>query len=267
MGEVLFYRYLLISWTCLALIVFTVLFFFDAPYGRLSRGSFGPALPTSLGWLVMESPAALGFFILFILGTAPKNITAWSFLILWELHYLYRAFAYPFLLRGNGKRMPLLVVAFGFFFNIINIYLNGRYLFSFSGGYPAAWLIDPRFAGGAIIYLAGLLLNRQSDHILRSLRLPGETGYKIPQGGFFRWVSCPNYLGEIVQWFGWALATWSLAGFSFAIWTCANLVPRAYSYHRWYQEHFPEYPPDRAALIPHWGVKSAISWLRGVRSD
>jgi len=79
---------------------------------------------------------------------------------------------------------------------------------------------------------------------LHNLRAPGETAYKIPQTGFYRWISCPNYLGEIVVWSGWALATWSLPGLAFAVWTVANLAPRARSNHRWYQDNFSDYPPN-----------------------
>jgi len=78
----------------------------------------------------------------------------------------------------------------------------------------------------------------------------GETGYKIPHGGLFERVSCPNYLGEIIEWSGWALATWCLPGLSFAVWTFANLAPRARAHHRWYRAKFPEYPEERKALIP-----------------
>jgi protein-S-isoprenylcysteine O-methyltransferase Ste14 len=64
-------------------------------------------------------------------------------------------------------------------------------------------------------------------------------------------VSSPNYLGEIVQWTGWAIATWSLGGLAFALYTAANLAPRALDNHRWYQDHFDDYPPRRRALIPY----------------
>ena len=103
---------------------------------------------------------------------------------------------------------------------------------------------------GLILFLAGYGVNRWADLTLRGLRRPGETGYKIPYGGLFRWVSCPNYLGEIVEWFGWALTTWSLPGLAFALWTVANLAPRARAHHAWYHDHFPDYPPERKALIP-----------------
>jgi len=59
-----------------------------------------------------------------------------------------------------------------------------------------------------------------------------------------------DYLGEIVEWTGWAVATWSLAGLAFALYTAANLAPRALSHHAWYRARFPEYPPSRRALVP-----------------
>ena len=35
---------------------------------------------------------------------------------------------------------------------------------------------------GVTMFFVGMLVNIHSDHILRNLRKPGETGYKIPQG-------------------------------------------------------------------------------------
>ena len=64
-------------------------------------------------------------------------------------------------------------------------------------------------------------------------------------------MSCPNYLGEIVEWCGWALATWSLAGLAFALYTAATLRPRALNHHSWYRQRFPDYPPERRALVPY----------------
>ena len=119
------------------------------------------------------------------------------------------------------------------------------------GSYPVSWLGDPRFLAGAVLFAAGLALNISSDHTLRGLRRPGETGYRIPHGGAYRWVSSPNYLGEMVEWSGWALATWSLPGLAFALYTIANLAPRAMANHSWYQERFPEYPAERRALLPY----------------
>lgn len=100
------------------------------------------------------------------------------------------------------------------------------------------------------MFVTGWLINLRADARLRNLRRPGETGYRIPRGGMHEHVSSPNYLGEILEWRGWAVATWSLAGLAFACFTIANLAPCAVTNHRWYQERFPDYPKSRRALIP-----------------
>ena len=84
----------------------------------------------------------------------------------------------------------------------------------------------------------------------RAPSLATETGYKIPRGGAFELVSGANFFGEIVEWSGFALAAWSLPGLAFAIFTFANIGPRAASHHRWYLTKFPEYPRSRRAVIP-----------------
>ena len=78
----------------------------------------------------------------------------------------------------------------------------------------------------------------------------GEYDYRIPRGGMYRWVSCPNHLGEMLVWTGWAIATWSLAGVAFAVFTMANLLPRAFAIHRWYQVEFADYPESRRVVLP-----------------
>jgi 3-oxo-5-alpha-steroid 4-dehydrogenase 1 len=250
MLELLILRLIIIAWFALAVVIFISLFFFVAPYGRHIRKGWGPTTESWLGWVLMETPAALVFAICYIYGIHKSTIPILVFLILWEAHYVHRAFIYPFTIRGEAKRMTIAVVVMGLFFNAVNAYLNGRYIFTFSRGYSNEWLLDARFITGIILFVIGFITNRHSDNILRQLRKPGETGYKIPQGELYRWISCPNYFGEILIWVGWAIATWSLAGLSFAVWTAANLAPRARSNHAWYKKHFPEYPPERKALLP-----------------
>jgi protein-S-isoprenylcysteine O-methyltransferase Ste14 len=198
----------------------------------------------------MESPSLLLFSFLFIFGRNPKNLVLLVFFFLWEFHYAYRAFVYPLTLRDKNKKIPIVIVLMGLVFNLGNAFINGYYLFALPISYPNTWLLSSRFIFGLILILSGLIINRRSDQVLRKLRKPGETGYGIPNDGLFNWISCPNYLGEIMEWVGWAIATWSLPGFVFAFWTFANLVPRALSHHRWYQKTFPDYPQDRKALIP-----------------
>jgi len=250
MSEQAFFNILLVAWFALAVIIFIALFFIVAPYGRHTRRSWGPQMGDKLGWIIMEAPSPLLFSAFFVLGIQQISLTAIAFLILWEWHYVHRAFIYPFTRRAGASGMAVVVVSLGFLFNIGNAYLNGRYIFTLSGGYENAWLLTPQFIIGAALFVAGFIINRWADTSLRNLRQPGESGYKIPVGGLYRWISCPNYFGEMLTWAGWAVATWSLPGLAFAVFTIANLAPRARAHHLWYRQHFVDYPEKRKALVP-----------------
>lgn len=251
MSEELLYLILLVSLFGISAVVFVLLSFVSAPYGRHGRKGWGAGISARWGWVIMETPAAGVIAVCFFVGDSLSNAAALVFILLWELHYLQRTYVFPFLMRGGaGKRVPLLVIFMAIVFNSINGYLNGRWLFHFAPDYTAAWLLDPRFVIGTAMFLSGYAVNLHSDRVLRSLRRPGETGYSIPRGGLFEYVSGANYFGEIVEWTGWAVATWSLPGLAFAVFTAANLIPRARTHHRWYREHFPDYPSRRKAVIP-----------------
>lgn len=233
----------------LAVVTFVTLGFLPAPYGRYARAGWGPTLSARAGWLLMESPAVLFFSAVYAFGRHRAEAVPLVLLLLWQLHYLHRAFVFPFRLFGHSKRMPLLVAVLGMCFNLLNGWINARWI-SDLGHYPLGWLLDPRFLLGASAFGVGLLVNVSADSTLLRLRKPGDTEYHIPQGRLFEWVSCPNYLGEMVEWLGWALATWSWAGLAFAVYTVANLAPRAFSHHAWYRRQFPNYPKRRKALLP-----------------
>jgi protein-S-isoprenylcysteine O-methyltransferase Ste14 len=247
------YRNLVLLELALAAPTFLALLFVPAPYGRHARRGLGPTVPARLGWILMESPAALFFAAVYLAGSRRAEPVPLALLALWQLHYLHRAFVYPFQAREEGRHLPLLVVLLAVAFNLLNGWINARWI-SEVGAYPAGWFLDPRFLAGGALFLGGLALNVTSDRALRRLRAPGETGYRIPAGGAFEWVSCPNYLGEILEWAGWAIAAWSPAGAAFAVYTAANLVPRAWAHHAWYRRQFPDYPPRRRALFPLLGA-------------
>jgi 3-oxo-5-alpha-steroid 4-dehydrogenase 1 len=244
------FNILVIIWLIVAVCIFITLFFVAAPYGRHIRQGWGMTIENRLGWIIMEAVSPLVFALCFILGTNENTIPILILFGLWELHYIHRAFIYPFSIRSPEKRMPMVIMFSAVFFNVVNAYINGRYVFTFSTSYGSDWLTDPRFVIGIAMFGIGYYINRRADLILRNLRQPHETTYMIPYGGMFRWISCPNYLGEILIWLGWAVSTWSLAGLAFAAWTMANLIPRARSNHIWYQKYFPTYPHERKALIP-----------------
>jgi 3-oxo-5-alpha-steroid 4-dehydrogenase 1 len=240
---------LMVAMLVIAALTFVLLLFISAPYGRHTRQGWGPGIRRSVGWLIMETPPVLVVAACFALGDRHTDAVALVFLALWMSHYLHRDLVYPWRMRATDRRMPLLVVGMGVVFNLANGYLQGRWLFSFAPQYDVSWLWDPRFVFGTAIFVTGFAINQHADSVLRALGRSG--GYGIPQGGAYRWVSCPNYLGELIEWIGWAILTWSLPGLVFVVWTAANLVPRARSNHRWYQDRFADYPADRKALIPY----------------
>jgi protein-S-isoprenylcysteine O-methyltransferase Ste14 len=233
----------------LAAITVIVLVFVAAPYGRYERRGWGPTLPARLGWILMELPAVALFAAFFFTGDHRFDVVPLVLLGMWQLHYLNRTFVFPLRMRAQGRKLPVLIVLLAIAFNTLNAYVNGRWI-GHIGSYGIGWLTDPRFLLGAALFLAGWLGNLHSDAILRNLRKPGEIGYEIPHGGLYRWVSSPNYLCEIFEWTGWAIATWSTAGLAFAVYTAANLGPRAFRHHAWYRERFTDYPSERKALIP-----------------
>jgi 3-oxo-5-alpha-steroid 4-dehydrogenase 1 len=242
--------YISLPWILLAAGVFIALFFFTVPYGRHANRHFGPSINNSLAWLLMEAPAPLLFAMCFLVGDLHLVMVQLIFLTMWESHYLDRTFIYPFSMRISRKPFPIIVLLAGFSFNLFNAYLNGSYIATHYQLYPIAWLKDGRFILGIAVFIAGFVINRHSDYVLRSIRRSSDVDYAIPQRGLYRWISCPNYLGEILLWLGWALATWSPPAAAFALWTIANLAPRAYSHHIWYREHFINYPQSRHALLP-----------------
>lgn len=225
-----------------------VLVFISAPYGRHGRGGWGPELPGRVGWFAMEWPTVLLFGGVFASGANVADPLSWLFLAMWMFHYVHRTFIFPFRLHST-KPIPLLVALIAMVFQSLNSYANAAWV-SELGDY-SGWLSDPRLWIGVAVFAVGQAVNLHADTVLIGLRKPGETGYKIPTGGMYRYVTNANYLGELLIWTGWAIATWSLAGVAFAVYTAANLVPRAATHHTWYQEKFgDEYPPERRRLIP-----------------
>lgn len=225
-----------------------LLFFVTAPYGRHLRKGWGPTMPAKLGWIVMEAPSPIGFAIVFFMYR-PEGIVPWVLFGLWELHYVYRTFIFPLRMRGSGKRKPMLTAVFAFLFNCANGPMNAYGVTVLGAHLTTDWLSNPLFVAGLVVFFCGWSINHHADAVLRNLRKPGESGYKIPYGGFYRFISCPNYFGEIVEWIGFAMAASTSAAWAFAFFTAANLVPRAVAHHRWYREKFEDYP-RRKAVIP-----------------
>lgn len=203
------------------------------------------------GWVIQEAPSMIFLSLFFFIGTLSKTPVSYFLWGLWMIHYINRTFIFPFRIKTKGKQIPVVIVGSAVLFNFVNGFVNGYWLGNLGGNMePAAYFTSPSFMAGAVIFLAGFIINNHSDNILIHLRKPGETGYKIPTGGLFRFVSCPNHFGEIIEWLGFAVLAGGLPAWSFALWAFCNLIPRSLDHHRWYLKNFPDYPKDRKAVIP-----------------
>jgi 3-oxo-5-alpha-steroid 4-dehydrogenase 1 len=248
--------YPMYTWTVLGVVVlgmvsFVLLSFVSAPYGRHLRPGWGPTLNATTSWVLMEAPSPIAFAIVYFRSDNAFKPVPLILCGMYLFHYVYRSFIYPFRMRGGHKRKPIVTGLVAFAFNTANGWTNAFAITVLAPHLLSTdWLTDPRFIIGVIVFAAGWIINQQSDAILLKLRKPGEGGYKIPEGGFYRWLSSPNYFGEIIEWVGFALAAWTVPAWVFAWFTGTNLIPRAFSNHRWYREHFSEYPKKRRAILP-----------------
>ena len=98
-----------------------------------------------------------------------------------------------------------------------------------------------------------------------------DRGYKLPTSPLFALVACPNYAAECAEWLSFAAASLfasraaagegsgrksavvlgeALPSLAFALFTAANLVPRALAHRRWYLEKFEDFPRGKKAIVP-----------------
>ncbi|GJM61360.1 3-oxo-5-alpha-steroid 4-dehydrogenase [Persicobacter diffluens] len=245
----LHFHQITLIWSLMALITFVFLWKSNirAPYGRHSQAGWGFMIDNKFAWFLMELPALLLIPLIPFYGPSlhPFQI---GLIALWTLHYGYRTLIFPLRIKTKGKKMPISIVISALFFNLINGLLNGLWItFLAPEKMPFQWQWI-----GLLIFIAGWAINQYHDHLLIQIR-KHQKGYKIPYGGLFQYISCPNLLGEIIEWGGFAILAWNGAAFSFFFWTCANLIPRAKNHHQWYLEQFPNYPKNRNPLWPPLG--------------
>ena len=241
------YYMIMAGMAVMAVIVFIALFFFKAGYGYLSTSKWGPKISNKVAWVLMEAPAFL--FLLYYtlrfafsgIDTGNNKIVLYVMAGLFLLHYFQRSFIFPLLMRGKST-MPIAVMLMGLAFNTLNAYMIGGWLYGEApaGMYELSWFWSPQFIIGLIVFFTGMGINLHSDHVIRNLRKPGDTKHYIPRKGFYKYVTSANYFGEFTEWIGYAILTWSPAGVLFAVWTFANLGPRAKSLTEKYEQEFGE---------------------------
>lgn len=256
-----------IFWTCGALLGqfglagLVLMSGINAPYGRYNQASekSQQSLPIrllskcdinpTLAWILQECPTLIAAAVCWSTGknelkTNPGNIAS---LFCFVAHYVNRTIIYPLRIKGS-KPIPLPVMMMAMSFCGVNGYIQCRSLTRYVEVPTYSWTLPV----GIAMWGTGVYINTEADEILRNLRKPGETGYKIPYGGMFKYVSGANFFGEILEWMGYAVSTGlSLPGVTFALCTALNIGPRAVAHHKWYLEKFKDsYPKERTAVIP-----------------
>lgn len=246
-----YFTIFLISMAAIAAIVFIALYFVEAGYGMLFDKKWGYPIPNRIAWVCMEAPVFIVMLLLWSTSDRQFDTAPLLFFLLFELHYLQRAFIFPLLIKGNSK-MPAGIMLMGITFNLLNGYMQGEWLFHLApaGMYTYEWLSTPQFIIGTLLFFTGMGINIQSDYIVRHLRKPGDTNHYLPKGGMFNYVTSANYFGEIIEWCGFAILTWSASGAVFAWWTIANLVPRANTIYHKYKTMFGDELGKRKRIIP-----------------
>ena len=240
------FYYVCYGMIALGAIVFISLYFIDAGYGKMYTDKWGLAINNKWGWMLMECPVFFVLLYFWAKSDVKFDVPYLLFFLFFEFHYFHRSFVAPMLMRGNSK-MPMAIIFSSVLFNLINGWMQGKWLFELAPQdptyqmlYTTSWLTDWRFIVGTIIFFVGMIINRRSDYIIRHLRQPGDSKHYLPKGGLYDYVTSANYLGEIIEWMGWAILTWSLAGFVFFWFTMSNLVPRSNSIYHKYEKEFSD---------------------------
>lgn len=207
--------------------------------------------------------------------TISTNVMLMS---LFTLHYINRDIIYPLRMNPNSQKVPLVVTIAAGIITTWNGYLQCFYLAQIRQDSPLS--LSPSLENiqtwvGIGFFFLGMGINLHSDAVLRNLRRNNSStakpisqqqnqqngtrlqqhdqhAYYIPHSPWFTYISCPNFFGELVEWFGFAMAShFSLPSVAFLIYTASNLIPRGIAHHYWYQQKFEDYPRERKwAVIP-----------------
>ena len=168
------------------------------------------------------------------------------------LHFVKRELETVFVHRFSAATMPLR-----------NIFKNSFHYWILAGVNMAAWLYAPSsptakpandilLYSGLALYTLGELWNGYVHLVLRGLRSSGGSDRGIPHGLGFQLVTCPNYLAEIISWFG----VYLVSGFSwsvllFLVVSVGQMMPWAKKKENRYRKEFGDkYKKKRYAMIP-----------------
>jgi protein-S-isoprenylcysteine O-methyltransferase Ste14 len=226
-------------------------------YGRLKGSLFPFEFPPRIAWCLMELPNLIAVFYF----TAVEGDGLGLGLALFLLHYLNRTIIYPLTLRTTTK-IPVEIVASALCFTSANGYLQGISNAKIQGGQAINWVVR---SAGLILFFAGMLINIKADRLLQASKSktpqkkdvqpsqgspPKTHNYVVIDQFLFKYISSPNYFGEIIEWLGYFLVCQNAEAFLFFFSTLNILVAAALPRHEWNRKNIEGYPLDRKAIVP-----------------
>ena len=180
----------------MGLFVFVALYFVDAGYGKFRSKKWGYSVSNKLGWVLMECPALIPISYTLV-ALSPSNL-AILFMSLYALHYVYRSFVFPALLKGKSK-MPLAIVDMGATFNFINSSLLCASVVAFPQesytdipSYAQHW----NFWLGLVLFFLGMYTHMRADHTIRNLRNRATPTTTCPRGACSTTLPVPTTLAN-----------------------------------------------------------------------
>jgi very-long-chain enoyl-CoA reductase len=190
---------------------------------------------------------------------APSALQTLSMALV-VLHFLKREYETVFVHRFSSSTMP-----------VFNIFKNSAHYWLLAGLNIAYWTYSPSSpsAGGPTalsdlslssditttiglaLFTVGEIANLYTHIVLRDLRAAGTAARGIPQGFSFNWVTCPNYMFEVLAWAGIALVTRSASTWLFVAVAGGQMALWAQKKERRYRKEVGDkYTKKRFGMIP-----------------
>ena len=180
------------------------------------------------------------------------SVLQYTVCALLSLHFLKREYETIFVHRFSNATMPArnIVKNSGHYWLLAG--LNIAY-WVFRPDSPAAAAVNPFLLySGLAVFVFGELANLNTHRVLRNLRPAGTTERGIPSGFGFAWVTCPNYLFEIISWVGvWLVSALSWSVLLFIVVGGAQMMSWAAKKERRYRKEFGDkYKRKSFVMLP-----------------
>ncbi|PIN20619.1 Steroid reductase [Handroanthus impetiginosus] len=104
-------------------------------------------------------------------------------------------------------------------------------------------LTDLKYVG-ILVFLGGMCGNFYHHLLLSRLRKKGDEGYKIPRGGLFNLVICPQYLFEIVTFVGISFISQTTLPYLFTLGSAFYLLGMSHATRNSYLSKFEDFPKN-----------------------